>query len=984
MIHKPLHLNATFVLLCFFAIAKNTFSQLPEQRKFKYFEHFTTDQKQLIKSNWTEFFKEDISNALDPKVQMFPIMYDSYGAIYPEMKYLKGFDNTDFKNEYSEINQLKYSLYALFKKKSNRDKLLNNIETTDRALKDKYINLFNKVYDDPTLKGDIARLDTFLILWNELHEGMLYSRLNTALSGKEEVLFFTHGFNVPYSLAVIQAQAFYHHLKDSIGLKKERVDPNKILFVPIYWPSGTGKAQKLDAEDFSIENYAGLCDGGLLNKKKFARYSKHTYCVGLSLRKVLSNLNTNIKVDVFAHSLGATIATASLISPVEKMQLADEKKNMLDVTNTLNRKKKKINFASYYYTQSRKGKRNFDYTNYLVLRDDPLYNAKIPTKINVFLSAPAIPGLNTFDAMKVNPKNYAGVTFYSTMNIQDPMLTKSLKPLFHLFGVSAPYNQGATSLGCNFNGEAENVQRFFRDDLHLPNNFIIQNAQLMDHDVFLYLEHIQYRELLRAFMGEPKRVRKDDLFAYEYKKIQDDIIVRKKDATKKYNFTTIRYDLFFKEVNQSAVPIRELIYSIETDPTKRFGKDLTPESKRYLLKITDPYILFLFERAVNDDRRAFWPEGSDSTVFQDVKQRILDETRNLMHLQMKALYPYYTYETTHKKKLSFISLRVGNDLFAPGNNFDRDYTGAMLLEFGTDYLNPGRRRPIKSYQTFFYGFDVFTPQFNDSTKFKEFNSIDSLDRPHGSFQYIGWSKKGLSRYNYLRWSTTLKLGVIGSKIGEIFQTVLHQDVSYSLRPRGWDAQIAKGGRLGISFETKHEYQIKICESSYNPNRFFNFYFVPSIDLKFGTYMTNGALGIGFTNKKFSKNNHNFINFRSNSGTFNVWDHLMYSIRFSGTYVVHNTMLEGYGIFRYKEFENDSLTPKSVYRLQWDQVKRMVFTGNVSLSYTARNFTLFYNFLIFSPETKLGYLYTTNDDYKNIDLGKRWHSFAEVGATFNLH
>lgn len=1006
--HKPLHLKAVLTLFCFVVVAANSFSQLPEQRKFKYFKQFDVNQKQLIKANWTEFFKEDIAATLDNTVPMFQIRYDSYGAIYPEMNYLRGFDDSHFANCYSRVSQLKYSLYALFRKETNRTAFLNNVPQTENQLKTEYESLFKTVYVDLASSSDLAQLDTFLVLWNKLHEETLYAALNKQLEEKEKVLFFTHGFNVPYSLAVIQAQTFYNHLKDSLGLKD---DLQKTLFVPIYWPSGSGKAQNIDSLNckkrkckhanesickrnkckraFSIENFAGIFNGGLLNKKKFGRYSKHTYCVGLSLRKVLLNLeNPDVKVYLFAHSLGATIATASLISPVEKMGLADKRTELLEQGKKLNESPKR-----FEKRWGKNKKENFSYTNYLVLRDDALlYNQPLNHQINVFLSAPAIPGTNTFQWMNRTQGYYNDLKFYSTMNIQDPMLTKSLKPLFHLIGVSAPYNQGATSLGCNFNGEAEKVERFFRDSLKLTKHFFIQNVQLMDHDVFLYLEHIQYRDLLYKFMLQKKdkpanKLTNDEIFKFEYAKINNDIIVRKKNATKKYNFRTIQYDLFFKEVNQSAVPLRELIYTIETDPAKRFGKELTPESKRYLLKITDPYMLFLFERAVNDDRRAFWPEGEDSTVFQDVKQRILEETHNLMHLQMKSLYPYYTYETTHKKVLSFISLRVGNDLFVRPlfiKNFDRDYTGSLMLEFGTDYLNPGRRRPIKSYQTFFYGFDVFTPQFNDSTKFKEFNSFDSLDRPHASFQYIGWSKKGLSRYNYLRWSTTLKVGVIGSKIGEVFQTVLHQDVSYSLRPRGWDAQIAKGGRLGFSFETKHEYQFKLRESSFSPNSFLNVYFVPSIDLKFGTYMTNGALGIGFTNKKFAKNNHNFINFRHNSGNFNLWDHLMYSVRFSGTYVVHNTMLEGYGILRYKEYESDSLTPKSVYRLQWDQVKRMVFAGNVSLSYTARNFTLFYNFFIFSPETKLGYLYTTTDTYKNIDLGKRWHSFAEIGATFNLH
>jgi hypothetical protein len=244
---------------------------------------------------------------------------------------------------------------------------------------------------------------------------------------------------------------------------------------------------------------------------------------------------------------------------------------------------------------------------------------------------------------------------------------------------------------------------------------------------------------------------------------------------------------------------------------------------------------------------------------------------------------------------------------------------------------------------------------------------------------------GISKYDHLRWSTTVKFGKIGGRIGEKFQTTVHQDISKSLRPKGWDAQISDGGRLGISLETKHEYQFEIYEKTANPSGLGKFYWSPMVELKVGTYMTNYSLGAQLGNKKFSQNNHNYITHRPKYATIHWLENLSYNLSFKGTYVHHNTMLEGYGIFTSENFslKDDEMTPESVYVLESDQIERLTYTGNFSLSYTAMNFTIFYNYFLFSPETKLGNL--RNSKYPNspnIDIGSRWHRFSEIGITFN--
>ncbi len=450
------------------------------------------------------------------------------------------------------------------------------------------------------------------------------------------------------------------------------------------------------------------------------------------------------------------------------------------------------------------------------------------------------------------------------------------------------------------------------------------------------------------------------------------------------SFTASIKDLNYEYVNTAAVNLMTILFNCEK--ATAFSENISPETRELISFMREPYIVVLLERAIKDDTTTLFAlNAAGNHMFKD---KIIKEVSKQLNLLMVYKYPYYTYETKRKMPIKFFSVRTGNDLFCPfRQNFDRDYTGSLLIELGTDYLNPLRRRPVKSYQTFLYGFDVFTPSFNDVTKFQKADDIDSLDRPHASFQYFGWSKKALSKYDKLRWSSTIKFGKIGGRAGEVFQNVLHQDISYSLRPKGWDAQISKGGRLGISIEEKFEYQVTLSENDKNLNSIKIFNFVPMFEAKLGTYMTNASLGFGFSNKKFSQANHNFINHRIRQGAFHPLDYLMYSASFKSTYVVHNTMLEGYGINNTTDQDTlkaDKFTPKSVYVLQSDKVQRLVHTVNICVSYTTRYATFFYNWFMFSPETKLGRLDAKNEWSHHIDMSKRWHHFAEIGLTFNIH
>lgn len=469
-----------------------------------------------------------------------------------------------------------------------------------------------------------------------------------------------------------------------------------------------------------------------------------------------------------------------------------------------------------------------------------------------------------------------------------------------------------------------------------------------------------------------------------------------RDVLKNWNYSDSSRP--YGNINTSGNELMKILFQMEA---LTFSEEKISPQTRYLISLVkEPYVLVQLERAINEDISNANPGGTDYMF----RQKILKEVSYQLQLIMGSTLPYYTYNTREKKFIKFVSVRSGNDLFTiagiikefypkgyyvPDNLFyfqrndDRDYTGSFLLEAGTDYLNFLRKRPVKSYQTLLFGFDVYTPYFRDSVKFDSDTSYNALDRPHASFQYFGWSKKALSKYEKFRWSTTIKVGRIGGKTGERFQNALHQDVSYSPRPKGWGAQIADGGRLGISVECEHAYQFYVYNRK-NENSVFNLNLSPFFEEKFGTYMTNVSGGVRIGNKKFSQANHNFIHHRTRQTVANAFDHLSWSVSFQATYVIHNTMLEGYGIVNSTEHKNDRFTPRSLYYLRYDQVRRWTYMLNVCASYTARFATFFYNWKSFSPETYLGKIGINGPGGNEMDISKRWHHFAEIGMTFNVH
>lgn len=444
-----------------------------------------------------------------------------------------------------------------------------------------------------------------------------------------------------------------------------------------------------------------------------------------------------------------------------------------------------------------------------------------------------------------------------------------------------------------------------------------------------------------------------------------------------------------------AVKAKNLLLDIER-PTE-FSMEVSEDTRQAVFSRSNLYTLIVLKREIEEDLD---PLNSD---FIKLKvKRCIDQRISRLS---KLVYPYYTYRTYQAMPVKFVSIGTGNDLFTVAGlyatltgkettnskpyfqrNDDRDYTGSFLIEIGTDYFRLPRRRKLKTYQTLLWGFDVFTPYFKDTIAFPKNDTFNVKDRPHASFQYFGWSKKGISLRDKYRWAFTFKFGKIGGYSGANFQTVLHQDVSFSPRPRGWGAQIANNGRLGISLEGVHEWNKKLYEHPSKDNYFWNLHLVSLVEYKVGTYMTNGGIGLAISNKNFKQNNHNFINHRTKQNVRHWNENLMYKVSFNTVFVQHNTMLQGYGIFSTGESKDDKLTPVSKHKLTVANVNPFVSTFAITWSYTARFFTVYYKWSSISSEMRglddIGFKRFPGDS-KNMSIKDRWHHFAIIGVSFNI-
>jgi len=358
----------------------------------------------------------------------------------------------------------------------------------------------------------------------------------------------------------------------------------------------------------------------------------------------------------------------------------------------------------------------------------------------------------------------------------------------------------------------------------------------------------------------------------------------------------------------------------------------------------------------------------------------------------------YRFTETSKKWIRGVYIEHGNDFLSLASwyNDDRDMTGSFRIEIATDqfkmrvfdgYSNQKlnlNSRNFYSYQSIFFGGEGYTPYLRDTTIFNSSTAIDSNDRPYAAFQYLGRAKFRVSRHGKFRMMNQFKIGTIGSTRPGIIQSVIHRDITIrSYTPNGWGAQIANGGRIGFSVEYYPEWMLTHVRtrSGINLSAF--------SELKYGTDMTSAGIGLNLSNKGFLKSGGINLPFVDRSSTtfkeflrFNI----IYTGRASYRRVIHNSMLEGYGIIKHR-IDEDPTSPIDAYYLLPEQVERNVFITEFSLNIRFNYCGLVLKQVIMSPE------YDLPVNTINYTVGEKgatsnhntsaWNHYGTVGIFFLL-
>ncbi|NOQ75727.1 MAG: DUF2219 family protein [Crocinitomix sp.] len=399
------------------------------------------------------------------------------------------------------------------------------------------------------------------------------------------------------------------------------------------------------------------------------------------------------------------------------------------------------------------------------------------------------------------------------------------------------------------------------------------------------------------------------------------------------------------------------------------------------------------------------PVGMNNDLV--IRARLIETISKQMNLLSEDQFAWYKYNSEGKQIIKGVTIEHANDLLTPmgiglekwidqnkvfQKNNDMDYTGALKIGLVTDYLKINRNRPIKSYQTVYFGAEVFTPYFRDTSIFNVDTSFNPFDRPHASFQFFGFETNALSRNYRFRWNIAINVGKIGGKKADDLQTALHQDLTISPRPQGWGAQVANTGRFAFNVYYKPEFLLFKRNFNKLTEKTLDIY--PSIigDFAIGSFQTYTGIGIQLSNKNFYSSNQNFMSTRNRIGnnTLFRFKHVTILTNFSMKYSIHNSMLQGFGIGSSFENKDDPYTPKSIHTFDNLEVRKVVWNYNFVISKQAKGFSFFYKFSLRSPVLKERIDPSTNKTYvfldavgNEINIYKRWHHYGTLGVVFKL-
>ena len=363
---------------------------------------------------------------------------------------------------------------------------------------------------------------------------------------------------------------------------------------------------------------------------------------------------------------------------------------------------------------------------------------------------------------------------------------------------------------------------------------------------------------------------------------------------------------------------------------------------------------------------------------------------------------------------------------------------------------------ILSYQSVFFGIEAYTPFIriplydnngkvlkdafgnpkNETTLKQEREFSYANDRPFASFRYFGRAKYRINPVGSIRSKSQFKVGKIGGDLAYNVQKTLHRDQIQSPEVFGWDTQIGSPGRFAWNIDhnidlmiiskascifrnryrfekyekntenyksgkgrlpenqPKSEKEIqKIIEEKEKSSK--NFY-LPT-EFHIGNELTAVGVGLGFSNKDFKKRSgrYDFLPINRNPNK-NPDNGLHISIEARYRYVIHNSLLEGFGVTSTYPVNPHFFIDETVKvpikdsngniqylekfrdnRISNDEMKRHIFYLSSNLSYRFKKSTFYFDLNYNTREFNRN----VNLNYKNYDW--KFYGWGRIGASFLL-
>jgi hypothetical protein len=393
-------------------------------------------------------------------------------------------------------------------------------------------------------------------------------------------------------------------------------------------------------------------------------------------------------------------------------------------------------------------------------------------------------------------------------------------------------------------------------------------------------------------------------------------------------------------------------------------------------------------------------------------KKIRTSIRKRLNEIMEREFTFYRVSEAAKKPIKGLYLDHANDFFFPGYNDDRDMTGSFRIEVFTDWLkirimSPFTDNPLNfngrawySHQSLVIGGEGYTGYLRDTSRYRTLSSVDSTDRPFASTVYFGRAKYRLFNDGFYKVNSLIRVGSIGAGGPDKVQSTIHRDITVgSLKPNGWGAQIAAGGRISINYEVTHE-KMLISEGLFltkgltkRLNYFKNN--APSwinlslpVELKVGHELTSITAGLNLSNMNFKTSggiNMPFTNHPVSKKYDWLKNHFGINYKYSIRYVVRNPLLEGYGIFKHKPDE-DPASPIDRYILTKGQVNQWIQFHEINASIKLKFVAVIFGFKVWSPEFNLPVnhmRYTGSPKGHEIHNAHPWNHIGKLGLLFGF-